>query len=78
MALSAVGLIEPSRCRANFRLYSMTDIDRLRQIKRLMNDLGVNMAGVEVILSLGERINEMQRQIAEMESKVQRLERGEP
>ncbi|MFQ5988244.1 MAG: chaperone modulator CbpM, partial [Dehalococcoidia bacterium] len=55
------------------RLYSKRDIERLRQVKRLMNDLGVNLAGVEVILRLGERIAEMERQIEEMELELKRL-----
>src|SRR5579884_1105037 len=45
-----VGLIEPSRSRGNIRLYSQSDIGRLRQIQRLISDLGVNLAGVEVII----------------------------
>jgi len=68
-----VGLIEPSRSRGNVRLYSQIDIERLRQIKSLMNDLGVNLAGVEVILRLREHIAEMERQIAEMEKEIRRL-----
>jgi MerR family transcriptional regulator/heat shock protein HspR len=68
-----VGLIEPSRSRGNVRLYSQIDIERLRQIKTMMNDLGVNLAGVEVILRLSERIAEMQKQITEMEKEVRRL-----
>lgn len=40
-----VGIIEPSRSRGNIRLYSQADINRLRQVQRLINDLGVNLAG---------------------------------
>ncbi len=61
-----VGLIEPSRSRGNNRLYSSRDIERLRQIKTLMDDLGVNLAGVEVILRMRE-------QMAEMEMEIKRL-----
>ncbi|MFQ5925366.1 MAG: heat shock protein transcriptional repressor HspR [Dehalococcoidia bacterium] len=68
-----VGLIEPSRSQGRFRLYSKRDIERLRQVKTLMNDLGVNLAGVEVVLRLGERIAEMERQIQEMELELKRL-----
>ncbi len=46
------GLIQPSRSRGNIRLYSARDIERAQQIKRLIEDLGVNLAGVEVILRL--------------------------
>jgi MerR family transcriptional regulator/heat shock protein HspR len=58
-----LGLIEPSRSRGRVRLYSQRDIERLRQVKTLMNDLGVNLAGVEVILRLSERIAEMELEI---------------
>ena len=44
------GLIGPSRSRGNIRLYSLSDINRLRQVQRLINDLGVNLAGAAVIL----------------------------
>jgi len=67
------GLIEPSRSRGRVRLYSQRDVERLRQIKTLMNDLGVNLAGAEVILHLNERITEMQRQMEEMELEIERL-----
>src|SRR5436305_6509864 len=52
------GLIQPSRSRGNIRLYSTRDIERAQQIKRLVEDLGVNLAGVEVILRLTERLRE--------------------
>jgi len=68
-----IGLIEPSRSQGRVRLYSVRDIERLRQVKTLINDLGVNLAGAEVILRLGERIAEMERQIEEMELELKRL-----
>ncbi len=67
------GLIEPSRSMGRVRLYSNRDIERLRQVRTLMNDLGVNLAGVEVILRLGERIAAMERQMEEMELEIKRL-----
>jgi len=67
------GLIEPSRSLGRVRLYSNRDIERLRQVRTLMNDLGVNLAGVEVILRLTERIAAMERQIEEMELEIKRL-----
>jgi MerR family transcriptional regulator/heat shock protein HspR len=68
-----VGLIEPSRSMGRVRLYSNRDIERLRQVRTLMNDLGVNLAGVEVILRLTERLVEKERQIEEMELEIKRL-----
>jgi MerR family transcriptional regulator/heat shock protein HspR len=63
------GLIQPSRSRGNIRLYSTRDIERAQQIKRLVEDLGVNLAGVEVILRLTERLREQ-----EMENEALRTE----
>lgn len=68
-----LGVIQPSRTRGNLRLYSMRDIDRLRQVKTLINDLGVNLAGVEVILRLTDRMREMKEEMERMESEIKRL-----
>jgi MerR family transcriptional regulator/heat shock protein HspR len=57
------GLVTPHRSDSNLRLYSDTDIERLRMIKRLTQDLGVNLAGVEVILDLLDRIEKQQQEI---------------
>ena len=67
------GMIEPSRSRGNRRLYSMDDIERLRRIKTLIDDLGVNLAGVEVIIRMGERMAEMERQMRRLEAEITRL-----
>jgi len=67
------GMIEPSRSRGNRRLYSMEDIERLRRIKTLIDDLGVNLAGVEVIIRMGERMAEMERWMRIMELELKRL-----
>jgi MerR family transcriptional regulator/heat shock protein HspR len=57
-----LGLLKPARQGLN-RLYSDHDIARLRQIQRLTQDMGVNLAGVEIILNLLERIEELQDEI---------------
>jgi MerR family transcriptional regulator/heat shock protein HspR len=67
------GLVRPSRSRGRIRLYSVADINRLRQIQRLINDLGVNLAGAEVILRMGERIEQLQEEIEETRRQLQRL-----
>lgn len=64
------GLIQPSRSRGNIRLYSARDIERAQQIKRLIEDLGVNLAGVEVIMRLTERMREMERELQHLRSEV--------
>ena len=67
------GLLRPSRSSGRIRLYSVADINRLRQIQRLINDLGVNLAGAEVILRMGERIEQLQDEMEEMRRQLQRL-----
>jgi MerR family transcriptional regulator/heat shock protein HspR len=68
-----LGLVQPERSSGNIRLYSEEDIERLRYIKALMSDCGVNMAGVEVVLKLMQRMKDMQRQLEEMEKKVKMI-----
>ena len=55
-----LGLIRPNRSRGRVRLYSQSDVQRLRYIQRLIQDLGVNLAGAEVIIRLNERIRQME------------------
>jgi len=57
------GLIKPSRTEGKMRLYSQRDIDRLKLILSLVRDLGVNLAGVEIILQLKEEIERLQKEI---------------
>ena len=71
-----IGIIEPSRSRGNIRLYSESDISYLRQMKKLMEELGVNLAGVEIILRMADRMNEMRHHVEALEQELGRL-RGE-
>ena len=57
------GLLKPSRSDGNTRLYTDDDLERLEVILKLTRDLGVNVAGVEIILNMREKMAEMQRQI---------------
>jgi MerR family transcriptional regulator/heat shock protein HspR len=57
------GLLKPSRSDGNTRLYTPGDLERLEVILKLTRDLGVNLAGVEIILNMREKMSEMQRQI---------------
>jgi len=68
-----IGIIEPSRSQGNIRLYSDRDITELRQMITLMEDLGINIAGAEVILRMARRITELQETNKELESEIQRL-----
>jgi MerR family transcriptional regulator/heat shock protein HspR len=78
------GLVRPKRTRGNTRLYSETDLERLRLIQRLTTELGLNLAGVEVVLRLEdelrkahERIERLQRQLRDDVQKVHRQYRRE-
>jgi MerR family transcriptional regulator, heat shock protein HspR len=66
------GLLKPSRSEGNTRLYTQEDLERLEVILNLTRDLGVNLAGVEVILNMRQRLEEMQR---EMQGFVEYVER---
>ena len=68
-----IGIIEPSRSGGNIRLYSDMDIARLRRVKTLMDDLGVNLAGVEIVLRMAQHMTELQRQVEELESEIRGL-----
>ena len=59
------GLVTPSRTKGRIRLYSLEDIHRARLIRRLIEDLGVNLAGVEVILRLTDRIRELESELSD-------------
>ena len=72
-----VGIIEPSRSRGNIRLYSERDIARLRRVKTLMDDMGVNLAGVEVIIKIMQQMLELQNQVQELESELDKLRQAE-
>ena len=71
-----IGIIEPSRSGGNIRLYSDRDIAQLRRVKTLMDDLGVNLAGVEVILRMAQHMAELQHQVETLDSELKRLGGG--
>ena len=66
-----VGIIEPSRSRGNIRLYSQADINRLKQVQRLINDLGVNLAGAEVILKMNARLRQLEQELDQMRAELE-------
>ncbi|MFP6680354.1 MAG: MerR family transcriptional regulator [Dehalococcoidia bacterium] len=61
-----VGLIEPYRTESNIRLYSGRDIQRLVQIKTWIDDLGLNLAGVEIMTKLSDRVTELEGRVNEL------------
>ena len=66
-----LGLLSPKRTRRNVRLYSERDLERLRQIQRLTQELGVNLAGVEVILKLLDQIEGLKAEIERLREQVE-------
>ncbi|SFV74960.1 HspR, transcriptional repressor of DnaK operon [hydrothermal vent metagenome] len=63
-------LITPSRSNGRIRLYSQRDIDKIKLILRLTRELGVNLAGVDIILRLKENIDTMENEIEELKSEL--------
>ena len=63
----AKGLVRPKRTPGNTRLYSETDIERLRLIQRLTTELGLNLAGVETVLRLEDEVRRLQARIERLE-----------
>ena len=57
------GLLRPSRSEGNTRLYTGEDLERLEMILNLTRDMGVNLAGIEIILNMRERMSEMQNEM---------------
>ena len=68
-----VGLLTPSRSRGRIRLYSQADINRIRQVQRLIDDLGVNLAGAEVIIDMSHRIKRLEEENNLLRQELQRL-----
>lgn len=62
-----VGLITPKRGRGNVRFYTQSDVERIRRIKVLTQDMGVNLAGVEIILRLSDQLEKLRREKEELE-----------
>ncbi len=83
-----IGLLKPSRTSGRIRLYSQRDVETLRKITRLMDELGVNLAGVEVILNMSRHIEDLQgrldalqreaeAEITELRRRIKELEGGQ-
>ena len=70
----ARGLIEPKRSPKGTRLYSHSDVERLRRIQELTSDAGMNLAGVEKVFELEAALARMQRKVAQLEQRAQELQ----
>ena len=71
-----IGIVDPSRSRGNIRLYSEQDLEQLRHVKNLIEELGVNLAGAEVILRMARQIGELQQRVQELEAELNELKGG--
>ncbi len=69
-----IELVEPSRSGGNMRLYSQRDIERLHRIKTLVYDMGVNAAGVDVILRLTDQIQQLEGTVEVLRGEIGRLQ----
>ena len=72
-----VGLIWPSRTTGRQRLYSMADIERIKRLRTLTEDMGVNLAGAEVALKLMARVKELEGEVERLTDTVASLRRGQ-
>jgi len=70
------GLVMPSRTDGKMRLYSQRNIDRIKMILRLTRDLGVNLAGVDVVMQLKEQLDEYESVIDELKEEINTLKGG--
>jgi MerR family transcriptional regulator/heat shock protein HspR len=70
------GLVEPSRTQGRMRLYSQRDIDRMKLILRLTRQMGVNLAGVDIVLQLKEQIDQMQKEIEQLREELSKVNRN--
>lgn len=68
-----VGLIVPSRSRGRIRLYSRADLDRVRQVQRLIDELGVNLAGAEVIIDMGAKLRALEEENEALRRELQKF-----
>jgi MerR family transcriptional regulator/heat shock protein HspR len=69
-------LIVPSRSGGRIRLYSQRDIDRIKMILRLTRDLGVNLAGVDIILRLKDHIEELEQDVNDLTHEVSKMKKS--
>ncbi|NLY04233.1 MAG: MerR family transcriptional regulator [Campylobacter sp.] len=67
------GLVNPDRTAGRMRLYSQHDVERIKMILALTRDMGVNLAGVDVVFQLKEQIEEYEKEIEKLEKHIKRL-----
>ncbi len=72
-----IGIIEPNRSAGNIRLYSERDIAILRHMKSLIEDMGINLAGAEVVLRMMQRLNELQSEVERLHEQLKQSGEGD-
>ena len=70
------GLIWPSRTQGRQRMYSLADIERIRQVRTLTEDMGINLAGAEVAIKLMARVDELEQEVARLKSTLSHLQQS--
>ena len=70
-----VGLVSPSRSGGRQRLYSLREVQKLQRIKTLTEDMGVNLAGVEVVLKLLDQVAELREDVERLQEEIKQLKR---
>ena len=73
-----IGLIWPSRTTGKQRMYSMADIERIKRVRTLTDDMGMNLAGAEVALKLMDRVDELEQEVERLMQTVENLKRAQP
>ena len=69
----SLGLIQPARTRGNQRVFSRRGIERVHRVRNLMEELGVNLAGIEVVLRLLDRLTESENEKKQLQSEIKKL-----
>ena len=72
-----VGIIEPRRSQGNVRLYSDRDIALLKRVKSMVDDMGINLPGVEVILRIMQRMSQLQNELEQTQEELNKLKGGD-
>ena len=71
-----IGIIEPHRSQGNIRLYSARDISILQRVKTMVDGMGINLAGVEVVLRMMKHVSELQNELEQTREELNKLQKG--
>ncbi len=70
-----IGIIEPHRSQGNIRLYSARDISILQRVKSMVDGMGINLAGVEVVLRMMQHVSELQNELEQAREELNKLQK---